>query len=505
MGQLSARSLNALLHAAGIPVPEGFSDVDVVGLKTDSRTVEVGDVFLALRGSRLDGTAYAEEAAKRGAAALLIEVDDSEPVQVDSRFAVPNLRVPALRSVTGSLYDAWHGFPSRTMDFYGITGTNGKSTTVLLMTEILKAAGRRVVSLGTIRYQIGDERLDSNLTTPSTESFFGMLARGVAAGCDAVTMEVSSHALAQDRVRGVTFARALFTNLTQDHLDFHDGFEDYFAAKKKLFTEYLKPDGVGIVNLDAPYGKRLLKEWSGSRLTFSRGDSAEGRAADLVLVSSTLKLEGSVLNLAFRGESFVVSSRLVGALNIENLLAATAFGLSLGLSPRVVARGIAEVTVPGRNEVFTLAGDSFAVVDYAHTPDALERVLSSLRPLTSGRLHVVFGCGGDRDQGKRPIMGEIAERLADRVILTNDNPRSESPDSILSAILTGLKRRDAAVVIEDRRAAIRDGLSHLAPGDCLLVAGKGHEDYQILGSTRIHFSDQDEIRAWAREAEAAWS
>ncbi len=497
---MSAQSLKALFNAAGIPVDSDFTDISVTGLKTDSREVMPGDAFLALQGAKLDGAAYAAEAARRGAAVVLLESTEATNSSA-SQHNVPVLRISSLRAYTGPLYDAWNGFPSRALQFYGITGTNGKSTTVLLMSAILRAAGRGVISLGTIRYQIGDEILDSTLTTPSTESFYGLLARGVAAGCDSVAMEVSSHALSQDRIRGVKFRRALFSNLTQDHLDFHADFEDYFAAKKKLFTEYLLEDGVGIVNLDSPYGVRLLSEWTGARFTFSRGETPEGAEADLVLREAKLALGGTELTLAYRGTEFTLRSRLVGNLNVENLLAAAAFGLSLGMRPELIARGIAEISVPGRNEVFRLPSlsggkSAFAVVDYAHTPDALERVLASLRPLTPGKLQVVFGCGGDRDRGKRAIMGEIAERLADRVILTSDNPRSEDPGAILAAIQAGMRDPSAARVVADRRAAIRDGLAQLTDGDCILIAGKGHEDYQILSTGKIHFRDQEEIAAY---------
>lgn len=500
---IGPRPLSALLAAAGLKLPAGAADPVVDGLRADSRAVRSGDAFIALRGTALDGSVFAADAARRGASALLIETDpvgSDDGVTASVEHGVATLRVPGLRAFTGPLFDAWHDHPSRHLDFYGVTGTNGKSTTVLLMAGILRAAGRKAVTLGTIRYQIGDEVLDSTLTTPSTESFYDLIARGATAGCDAVAMEVSSHALSQDRVRGVRFRRALFTNLTQDHLDFHDGFEDYFAAKKKLFTEYLADDGIGIVNLDAPYGVRLLAEWQGARLTFSRGETSEGRTADVVLQAAGLKLDGTTLTVAHAGRSFVVRSRLVGSLNVENLLAATAFGLSLGLAPEAVAAGLADVTVPGRNEVFRLPGGAFAVVDYAHTPDALERVLQSLRPLTPGRLHVVFGCGGDRDRGKRPLMGEIAGRLADRVILTSDNPRSEDPAAILEAIRSGMAAPQTAQVVSDRRAALHAALSGATSGDCVLVAGKGHEDYQILGTQRIHFSDQEEIAAWAGAA-----
>lgn len=491
-----------LLAGAGIAVPAGLPAVEVTGLQTDSRRVNPGDAFIALRGSKLDGTAFAADAATRGAAALLIEGRD-EGMHAEET-AVPSVFVENLRAFTGPLFDAWHGRPSRALKFYGITGTNGKSTTTLLMSAVLRAAGRKVISLGTIRYEIGDEVLGSDLTTPSTDAFFAMLARGVEKGCDSVTMEVSSHALAQDRVGGIRFDRALFTNLTQDHLDFHKDFEDYFAAKKKLFTEYLAADGVGIVNLDSPYGVRLLEEWNGARVTFSRSNPA----ADLVVRAQELGLDGTRLTLAWRGREFPLRSRLIGAINVENLLAAAAFGLSLGFAPDVVAEGISEVTVPGRNEVFSLPGGGVAVVDYAHTPDALERVLQSLRALTPGRLSVVFGCGGDRDRGKRPLMGAIAERLADRAILTSDNPRGEDPEFILGQIRDGMNKPEAATVIADRRDAIREGLRGLGEGDCLLVAGKGHEAYQIVGAERLHFSDQEEIARWSdpgARGGGAWS
>jgi UDP-N-acetylmuramoyl-L-alanyl-D-glutamate--2,6-diaminopimelate ligase len=490
MGRMTARrSFLQLLRAAGVPVPAGLADAQVSGLTADSRAVKPGDAFLALRGARHDGASFAAEAVERGAAALLVETEGNG-YEAGTEGAVPALRGPGLRALSGPLFDAWHGFPSRTMDFYGVTGTNGKSTTVLLMSSVLRAAGRKVVSLGTIRYQVGDEILGSSLTTPSTEAFYGLLARGAAAGCDAVAMEVSSHALAQDRVRGVLFSRALFTNLTQDHLDFHADFEDYFAAKKKLFTEYLAADGVGVINLDAPYGRRLLDEWTGSRLTFSREPGA-----DIHVVGKRLSLEGTVLRIATPDEELTVESPLIGDLNVENLLAAAAFGVSLGLSSDTIARGISGVTVPGRNEIMALRSGAIAVVDYAHTPDALERVLGSLRSLTPGKLRVVFGCGGDRDRGKRPLMGAIAERLADEVIVTNDNPRTEDPDTILAEVVAGMTGRNA-IKVPDRREAIGAGLKGLGKGDCLLVAGKGHEDYQILGTEKVRFSDQEEIAAW---------
>lgn len=500
----AAVSLHALLRGAGLPVPGGLPELSVTGLTTDSRKAAPGGVFIGLRGSALDGASFAAAAAEKGASALLLEDDVPGAVRSESIAGAVVARFPGLRARTGPLFDAFHGFPSKKLEFHGVTGTNGKSTTVLLMSAILRAAGRKVVSLGTIRYQVGEATLPAGLTTPSTEGLYALLARGAAAGCDAVAMEVSSHALHQDRAAGIRFARAVFTNLTRDHLDFHGNFEEYFAAKKKLFTECLSEDGTGIVNLDSPYGLRLLREWNGRRFTFSR----EGGAADLAVRSAELTLQGTRLVLSRRDGDFPLTSRLIGTLNVENLLAAAAFGLSLGLTPETIARGVADVTVPGRNEVFPLPNGGFAIVDYAHTPDALERVLQSLRELTPGRLHCLFGCGGDRDRGKRPLMGAIAERLADHVILTDDNPRGEEHGRILDEIRGGMSRPADSRVLADRRKAIREGLAALKKGDCLLVAGKGHEDYQIVGLERRHFSDREEIAAWSESfgaGNAAWN
>ncbi len=498
------RPLDEFLRSAGLTVPDALPPVEIGGLQLDSRKVRPGDLFLALPGHRQDGAAFAAEAVARGAVAVACDADAPESPRMEG--GAWRIFVPGLRRAVGLCFDAWYGFPSRRLSAYGVTGTNGKSTTVLLMTALLRAAGRKVVSLGTIRYDLEGEILSSDLTTPGPDVFFELLARAADQGCDSLAMEVSSHALSQDRVRGVRFRRAVFTNLTQDHFDFHGGFEDYFAAKKKLFTAYLAGDGVGIVNLDSPYGARLLEEWGGPRLTFSRAETAEGRRADVTLRRAELTLAGSRLVLSHRGRDLEIRSRLVGSLNVENLLAAAAFGLSLGLSDATLAAGMAEVTVPGRNQVIPLPGGAFAVVDYAHSPDALERVLHSLRPLTPGRLVCAFGCGGDRDRGKRPLMGAIAERLADGVVLTSDNPRSEDPEAILREIRAGLRRPDEARVIADRRTAIRTALAELRAGDCLLVAGKGHEDYQIVGAERRHFSDPEEIAAWAGgRAGSAWN
>lgn len=521
--------LSELLRAAGLSL-RSARDPAIAGVRIDSRKVGKGDLFLALKGAHDDGSRYVADAIARGAAAVLSE-GNSHPALEGATEPHPGAEIlpcPGLRSAVGDLFNAWYGRPAEGMDTVAVTGTNGKSTITKLTASILRAAGRKVISLGTISYDIDGVSLASDLTTPGPDRFFEMLRLGADQGCTALSMEVSSHALSQDRVKGVLFARALFTNLTRDHMDYHRDFEEYYQAKKRLFTHYLRPDGVAILNLDSPQGARLAGELSCARLTFSRGahallttgDTAAGAAAtgapaaaagqppsagraDLELVSSRLTLSGTEFEVAFRGATYRFASRLVGTLNLENLLAATAFGFSMGFEPAVIARGIRDVTVQGRAQVFGLPSGGFAVVDYAHTPDALERILLSLRPLTPGKLVCLFGCGGDRDRTKRPIMGGIAVARADRAVLTSDNPRTEDPSAILEEVAAGMGDRSKATIVADRREAIRRALGSLGAGDCLLIAGKGHEDYQIIGKEKRHFSDQEEVLAWAAERGAA--
>jgi UDP-N-acetylmuramoyl-L-alanyl-D-glutamate--2,6-diaminopimelate ligase len=482
--------LYRLLSEAGVTLRVPY-EIEVGGVCLDSRKVRPGDLFLALRGAQDDGSKYVGDALSKGAAAVLTEgmAFGAEPDEAVIPF-------PGLRARVGNIFDAWHGHPARELLAVGVTGTNGKSTITKLAASLLKAAGRKVISLGTISYEIDGEAMPSDLTTPGPDAFFKMLRQGVDQGCDALAMEASSHALSQDRIRGVTFARAIFTNLTRDHMDYHKDFEDYFEAKKKLFTEYLQPDGVAILNLDSPYGAQLVRELPCRKLTFTREDVPATRGADVKLADSRMSLSGTELAVAYKGATHRFQSRLIGKINLENLLAVVTLGFSLDLDPAVISRGIADVTVPGRNQVFGLPQGAFAVVDYAHTPDALERVLASLRPLTAGRLACLFGCGGDRDRTKRPIMGSIAVELADKVFLTSDNPRTEDAGAILQEILAGMKDRSRVEVEADRRQAIAEALGSLGAGDCLLVAGKGHEDYQIIGKEKRHFSDQEEILAW---------
>jgi UDP-N-acetylmuramoyl-L-alanyl-D-glutamate--2,6-diaminopimelate ligase len=509
--------LAELLRAAGMDLPSSRNP-EIAGVRIDSRKVGKGDLFLALKGAHDDGSRYVADAIARGAAAVLSE-GNSHPALEGAPEPHPGAEIlpaPGLRAKVGDLFNAWYGRPAEGMDTVAVTGTNGKSTTTKLAASILRAAGRKTITLGTIDYEIDGKSLSSDLTTPGPDLFFDLLRQGADQGCTALAMETSSHALSQDRVKGVLFSRAIFTNLTRDHMDYHRDFEDYYQAKKRLFTHYLRSDGVSILNLDSPQGLRLAEEIRGAKLTFSRGAHAleatadaeavsAGRPpkarprADLELKASTLTLSGTAFEVAFKGAPFRFESKLIGALNLENLLAAVAFGFSMGFDAQTIGKGIRDVTVPGRAQVFALPSGGFAVVDYAHTPDALERILISLRPLTPGKLVCLFGCGGDRDRTKRPIMGGIAVARADRAVLTSDNPRTEDPQAILAEVAAGMNDRSKAAIIADRREAIRAALASLGKDDCLLVAGKGHEDYQIIGKEKRHFSDREEILAWAAE------
>jgi UDP-N-acetylmuramoyl-L-alanyl-D-glutamate--2,6-diaminopimelate ligase len=485
--------LSELLHGAGIAALN-HSDPEINGVCIDSRKVVKGDLFLALKGTYDDGSKYISDAMGRGAVAVLSE-GNSHPALDGITEPGPGAEIipfPGLRKAVGDIFNAQFRRPADGMETVGITGTNGKSTITKLVSNILQAAGRKVIALGTINYEIDGVQFPSELTTPGPDQFFGMLRNAADKGCNALVMEVSSHALSQDRVKGVTFSKAIFTNLTLDHMDYHKDFENYYQAKKVLFSDYLRAGGLAILNLDSEYGIRLQRELSCPCLTFSRGE----KKADVMLIDSRLTLSGSDFAVDYRGETYRFNSKLIGNINLENLLAAVTLGFSLGLNSDIIAQGIADVVVTGRNQVFALPNGAYAIVDYAHTPDALQRVLASIKPMTPALLVCVFGCGGDRDRTKRPIMGQIAAESADRVILTSDNPRSEDPLAILGQIQAGIPNRTPTVVIADRREAIRTGLDSLKAGDCLLIAGKGHEDYQILGKVKKHFSDQEEILSW---------
>jgi UDP-N-acetylmuramoyl-L-alanyl-D-glutamate--2,6-diaminopimelate ligase len=475
--------------AAADPAASAHGDLAGVatGVTLASQRVQPGDVYAAVPGTRAHGIDYAGEAAEAGAVALLTDPDGAERAPA----GLPVLEVAAPRALLGRFAAHVYGEPARSLCLLGVTGTQGKTTTTRLADSALQRAGVRAAVVGTVGTRVDGEEIKTALTTPEAPDLHALFAMMKERGVAACAMEVSSHALVQGRVDGVVFDVAVFTNLGRDHLDFHTDLEDYFQAKASLFN----PDRCarGLVNVDDEHGRRLL---AGAQVPL-QSFSAAGRDADW-------RAEGVEVTAA--GSSFVVAGPddvrveagcpLPGAFNVANALAALAACGMAGFDLEQVARAMAEGGgVPGRLERVDAGQDFTVVVDYAHKPDAVTAALAALRPLTDGRLLVVIGAGGERDPGKRPIMGEIAARLADVLVVTDDNPRGEEPSSIRAEILAGT-RGGAAEVLEvgDRRAAIREALSRARPGDVVLVAGKGHEAGQEVAGVVHPFDDRDVVR-----------
>ena len=470
----------------------GNLQVEVTALTDDSRLVKPGSLFVAVKGERVDGHAFIDQAIAAGASALAVQGP-----WPSSASPVPGVSLHSSKSALGMLAAQFHGDPSSRLRMIGVTGTNGKTTVTYLCQAILQAAKRKVGLIGTVAYQIGWERLNASHTTPGAVELQDLLARMSDAGLDTVVMEVSSHALALERTAGCEFDVAVFTNLTQDHLDFHSDLEDYFQAKLRLFKQ-MGPAGAksnpkrAIVNADDPHGVRVAAASRVPIWTYSLRQPADIRAEHV-----RLSLSGTAFTVHTPFGACLVESRLVGEHNVSNMLAAIGVGLHEGLSLEAICEGISDVhNVPGRFERVEAGQDFTVIVDYAHTEDALVRLLAAAETLKTGRIITVFGCGGDRDRGKRPRMGRAAALRSDVVILTSDNPRTEDPMAILREVEVGVKEvlepgRVAYHIMADRRLAIETAIREARRGDMVLIAGKGHEDYQIIGSTRIHFDDRE--------------
>jgi UDP-N-acetylmuramoyl-L-alanyl-D-glutamate--2,6-diaminopimelate ligase len=449
--------------------PREARDVEIADLAYDTRTVAPGTLFFCVPGFTRDGHELAGEAVARGAVALVVE----RPVS----SGVPEIQVGSVRAAMAPAAARFFGDPTAELQTVGVTGTNGKTTSAFLLRSLLEAGGSQAGLLGTVKSVIAGVEREVVRTTPEAIDLQRTFREMLDGGDRACAMEVSSHALELHRADAVHFAAALFTNLTQDHLDFHGTMEDYFAAKRRLFTD--AAPAVAVVNVDDPYGRRLAAELA-EPVTFALERDASFRGTDV-----ESGLGGSRLTV---GE-VELQTPMRGRFNVYNVLGAFATARALGIPDGVAAEAIERTPpVPGRFEPVD-EGQEFAVlVDYAHTPDSLENVLESARELTAGRVHVVFGCGGDRDRGKRPLMGEIAQRLADRVVVTSDNPRSEDPEAIIDEILAGTGAGVQAEV--DRRAAIAEAIAGAAAGDVVVIAGKGHEQGQeFAGGHKIPFDD----------------
>jgi UDP-N-acetylmuramoyl-L-alanyl-D-glutamate--2,6-diaminopimelate ligase len=462
---------------------------EVSAVAYDSRRVTPGAVFVALRGLKADGAAFAAQAMARGAVLVVAETPQSEG------DTAPRLVVSDARLALALLADALYDHPSRRLRVVGVTGTNGKTTTSFLLASIFEAAGWRSGLLGTVTYRLGAEEREASRTTPEAPDVQQLLAEMLRNGCSAAVMEVSSHALALKRVEGMRFAAGIFTNLTRDHLDFHEDMESYFQAKRRLF-EMLPPDAPAIVNIDDPRGPSVL-EVARRSMTF-----ALSRDADVTPDGIEFTLHGLAFDLRTPAGTVRIESRLVGRPNVSNILAASATAIALGLPLDAVAQGVRSLRgVPGRFEVVSSPDDEVTViVDYAHTDDALRNLLETARPLAPRRLITLFGCGGDRDRTKRPLMGMVAARLSDVVVITSDNPRSEDPGRIIDDIKRGIPsaqsgRAQQVLAIVDRREAIERAVEQGEPGDVLLIAGKGHEKYQQIGDRVLPFDDAEVARA----------
>ena len=486
--------LSAVLRARGLLTSAPISssaDREVTAIAYDSRRVERGNVFVALKGLQADGTAFARHAIERGAVAIVSE----KPAPGD--VTVAWVTVGDARLALAVLAAAYYRNPAAEMQVVGITGTNGKTTTSYLVASIFEAAGIRCGLLGTVGYRIGPLTREAARTTPEAPEVQALLREMADSGCGACAMEVSSHALAQRRVDDLPFAAGIFTNLTRDHLDFHADMETYFQAKRRLF-EMLPPGAPSLINLDDPRGQALV-ELGKRPVTF-----AISRSADISPGPLSYSLEGLSFDIRTPRGTLHITSALVGRPNVYNILAAVSAATALGLSFDAIERGVRSLEgVPGRFQVVSSAKDEVTVVvDYAHTDDALRNLLETARPLARGRLITVFGCGGDRDRTKRPLMGAVAGRLSDLILITSDNPRSEDPQRIIDEIRRGITPdtvRDSSqrcLTNVDRRSAISKAVELARPGDLVLIAGKGHEKYQVIGNQTLPFDDV----AVAREA-----
>jgi UDP-N-acetylmuramoyl-L-alanyl-D-glutamate--2,6-diaminopimelate ligase len=469
----------------------GRQNLDVSGVTHDSRAAAPGVVFVAIRGQRTDGAAFAVEAARRGAAAIVAETP--EPAGLD----VPWLRTPDARLALAELANLVYAQPSDKLNVVGVTGTNGKTTTTYLLAAVFDAANQPCGRIGTVTVRVGpkpeDER-DASHTTPEAPEVQRLLREMLDRGCRACAMEVSSHALVLQRVAGVRFAAGIFTNLTRDHLDFHVDMQQYFAAKRRLF-EMLPAGAPAVVNVDDPWGQELAASLP-RVVTYGIQKPADVRAASIQAT-----LEGLAFQIETPKGTLSIRSPLVGRPNVYNILGVVATAIELGLPVPAIEFGIARLDgVPGRFQMVSATTDDVrVVVDYAHTDDALKNLLETARPLAQGRLITVFGCGGDRDRTKRPLMGTVAARLSDLVVLTSDNPRSEDPLRIIEEIKLGIvppvdagapKRPGTPLLVNpDRRLAIEQAIRTAKPGDLVIIAGKGHERYQVIGDRTLPFDD----------------
>jgi UDP-N-acetylmuramoyl-L-alanyl-D-glutamate--2,6-diaminopimelate ligase len=489
-----AELLHSLLHQVGLAPNDQLANTAVTSISCDSRRQGRGSLFIGIEGTRVDGGIHWREALAGGACAALISEAAAAAAPPEPEDPVIVIGSPMARWA-GDLAAAFWQQPSQRMALIGVTGTNGKTTTTHLIEHLSAACGHQPALFGTLVNRWPGHSVTAQHTTAFADVLQAQLAQAVEAGAQIGAMEVSSHALDQQRVAGTRFSGAVFTNLTQDHLDYHPSMEAYFEAKARLFAEPLLKQGLptAVVNVDDPWGARLAPQLGAGCW---RSALEDGRDAELRMEALTFHPAGVHGTLVTPMGSAAFSSPLLGRFNLMNQLQAVGALLQQGLPLATLAAGLASFRgVPGRMERVLVASQHplpAVLVDYAHTPDGLNNALAASRPFATGQLICVFGCGGDRDRSKRPQMGAIAARLADQVVVTSDNPRSEDPQQILDDVVAGIPAGTRLAVEADRARAIAAAIAAAAPGDLVLIAGKGHEDYQILGSTKVHFDDREE-------------
>ncbi|NIA18866.1 MAG: UDP-N-acetylmuramoyl-L-alanyl-D-glutamate--2,6-diaminopimelate ligase [Xanthomonadaceae bacterium] len=484
-------SLNQLLDGNFVISRSGDADLLITGVTSDSRQVVSGNLFVAVSGTIVDGHHFIDEAWQRGASVVVLDNREMFERYKTSLAAHQILcLVQNSHRILARLAACWYGFPARSLVMIGVTGTNGKTTISYLLEHLLSHAGYRVGVISTVNYRFAGTQQPASHTTPGPEELHALLRRMVDAGADCCVMEVSSHALVQERVYAIPFSIVVFTNLSHEHLDYHQKMESYFQAKKLLFTG-LNTDAFKVINGDDIWGRRLLDEVKFPKFSYGLQGGAEFRAEKLEFSS-----RGTTFMIEAKGNAWECHSPLIGRYNVANVLAALVVARHLGGE---MERLLTEMTyfqqVPGRLQRVTNQLKIHIFVDYAHTPDALEKVLTALRECTmAGRLLTLFGCGGDRDRQKRPEMGRIAQHYSDLVVVTSDNPRHEDPERIIAEILAGMTRSSAVVVERDRRRAIAEIIAASQPGDLILIAGKGHESYQQIGDEKFPFDDVQVVK-----------
>ena len=485
------------LHTALYGKMVQTQDLSIKDIRYNSRDVNAGDMFIALRGTVVDGHNYIQDAIARGAIAIVLDDDRAVPDSLFSHSGVVKILVPNARLALARISANFYRHPADRLNLLGVTGTNGKTTTTYLLKSIFETRGEIVGLIGTIEYHVGQKVVAATHTTPESADLNRIFAEMIDAKCNRAVMEVSSHALAMHRVEGMKFRTAIFTNLTQDHLDFHSNMDDYLRAKRRLF-ENLEPDAIAVVNIDSPYGRRILEGCRATVITYGKS-----KEADICGTQVSMSLSGCRFTVTYDGNHVEVQSPLTGQFNVSNILAAFASGIGQNVDPATIIEGIKKLkAVRGRFEQIVSPRGWTAIVDYAHTPDALENCLRAVRQLVplgdQKRLITVFGCGGNRDRAKRPLMGQIASLFSDITFVTSDNPRHEDPHKIIEEILQGTAKNKDVRVIPDRRAAINAALGLARTGDVILIAGKGHETYQIVGDERQKFDDRLEVETFIR-------